>query len=94
VVPPWQLSDVVDSALTSSVARRGTLPDGPGTLAVPSDSGDLGLDRNLPEPRRPDLRQLLKYGATDVLPLNGTGQGEKDPGLLLALARFGGSPAW
>ena len=41
------------------------------------------------QPRRPDLRQLLKYGATDALPLNGTGQGEKDPGLLLALARFG-----
>ena len=40
-------------------------------------------------PRRPDLRQLLKHGATDALPLNGTGQGEKDPGLLLALARFG-----
>ncbi len=28
-----------------------------------------------------------------MLPLNGTGQGEKDPGLLLALARFGQNPA-
>ena len=46
----------------------------------------IGISR---QPRRPDLRQLLKYGASDALPLNGTGQGEKDPGLLLALARFG-----
>src|SRR5699024_3376822 len=27
-----------------------------------------------------------------VLPLNGTGEGEKDPGLLLALAKFGSAP--
>ncbi len=27
-----------------------------------------------------------------MIPLNGTGQGESDPGLLIALARFGGSP--
>lgn len=40
-------------------------------------------------PRRPDLRMLLAAGADDALPLNGTGQGEKDPGLSLALARFG-----
>lgn len=39
-------------------------------------------------PRRPDTRMLLA-AATDALPLNGTGQGEKDPGLILALARFG-----
>ena len=38
------------------------------------------------------MRRLLKYAATDVIPLNGTGQGESDPGLLIALARFGGSP--
>ncbi|GAA3307250.1 carboxyl transferase domain-containing protein [Glutamicibacter nicotianae] len=39
-------------------------------------------------PRRPDTRMLLAT-ADDALPLNGTGQGEKDPGLMLALARFG-----
>ena len=43
-------------------------------------------------PERPGVRRLLKYAATDVIPLNGTGQGESDPGLLIALARFGGSP--
>lgn len=63
----------------------------PATLAVRPAAVDawtsIGISR---QPRRPDLRQLLKYGADDALPLNGTGQGEKDPGLLLALARFGG----
>jgi acetyl-CoA carboxylase carboxyl transferase subunit beta len=38
------------------------------------------------------VRRLLKYAASDVVPLNGTGQGETDPGLLIALASFGGSP--
>ena len=38
---------------------------------------------------RPGVRRLLRYAATDVIPLNGTGQGEADPGLLIALARFG-----
>ncbi|MFC4590345.1 acetyl-CoA carboxylase carboxyltransferase subunit alpha/beta [Sphaerisporangium corydalis] len=42
---------------------------------------------------RPGVRALLKLGATDVTPLNGTGVGENDPGLLLALARFGAAPA-
>ena len=41
---------------------------------------------------RPGVRRLLKYAATDVVPLNGTGQGETDPGLMLALVRFGETP--
>jgi acetyl-CoA carboxylase carboxyl transferase subunit beta len=41
---------------------------------------------------RPGVRALLKVAATSVVPLNGTGQGETDPGLLLALARFGNAP--
>ena len=40
-------------------------------------------------PERPGVRELLHHAATDVLTLNGTGQGENDPGLLLALTRFG-----
>ncbi|MEV0583390.1 carboxyl transferase domain-containing protein [Nonomuraea sp. NPDC050310] len=42
---------------------------------------------------RPGVRALLKLAAHDVTPLNGTGEGEHDPGLLLALARFGTAPA-
>ncbi|MGH8828551.1 MAG: carboxyl transferase domain-containing protein, partial [Jiangellaceae bacterium] len=41
---------------------------------------------------RPGVRRLLRVAATDVVTLNGTGEGESDPGLLLALARFGGAP--
>ncbi len=43
-------------------------------------------------PDRPGVRRLLKYAASDVIPLNGTGQGEQDPGLLIALVRFGQAP--
>ena len=38
---------------------------------------------------RPGIRALLHHGARHVVPLNGTGQGERDPGLVLALAKFG-----
>ncbi len=41
---------------------------------------------------RPGVRRLLRTAATDIVGLSGTGAGEKDPGLLLALARFGGAP--
>jgi acetyl-CoA carboxylase carboxyl transferase subunit beta len=41
---------------------------------------------------RPGVRQLLRHAAGDVVPLHGTGAGEAEPGLLLALARFGGAP--
>ncbi len=43
-------------------------------------------------PDRPGVRELLRHGATDVTLLSGTGQGEADPGLELALARFGAAP--
>ena len=90
VVPPWQLSDVVDRALSILVTGPHAPIAPPATLSVqPSGAGaweSIGISRNS---RRPDVRQLLAHGARDVLPLNGTGQGEKDPGLQLALARFG-----
>nr|WP_245667699.1 acetyl-CoA carboxylase carboxyltransferase subunit alpha/beta [Actinomadura macra] len=43
-------------------------------------------------PDRPGARDLLRQGATHVTPLSGTGQGEAERGLLLALARFGDAP--
>ncbi|WEV78621.1 acetyl-CoA carboxyl transferase [Janibacter cremeus] len=39
---------------------------------------------------RPGVRELLRYAADDVIPLNGTGYGELDKGVMLALASFGG----
>jgi acetyl-CoA carboxylase carboxyl transferase subunit beta len=38
---------------------------------------------------RPGVRALLDVAAQDVTRLSGTGAGEREPGLLLALARFG-----
>ncbi|MCM2429283.1 acetyl-CoA carboxylase carboxyltransferase subunit alpha/beta [Streptomyces sp. RKAG337] len=43
-------------------------------------------------PDRPGLRALLDGAGREVTPLSGTGAGERDPGLLLALARFGPTP--
>ncbi|MGI5272809.1 carboxyl transferase domain-containing protein [Nonomuraea sp. CA-218870] len=42
---------------------------------------------------RPGVRELLKLAATGVTPLSGSGAGENEPGLVLALARFGAAPA-
>jgi len=77
----------------------------PGVSRPPaSNAPDPGEEPTLPEtdawesitrsrrPERPGVRRLLRYAAADVVPLNGTGQGETDPGLLIALARFGESP--
>ena len=41
---------------------------------------------------RPGLRALLRVAARDVTPLSGTSAGEREPGLVLALARFGEVP--
>ncbi|HJV99010.1 MAG TPA: carboxyl transferase domain-containing protein [Arthrobacter sp.] len=92
VVEPSELPAIIERALDILAAKPSAGPVAePATLAVRPAAVDawtsIGISR---QPRRPDLRQLLRYGADDALPLNGTGQGEKDPGLLLALARFGG----
>jgi acetyl-CoA carboxylase beta subunit/acetyl-CoA carboxylase alpha subunit len=94
VVEPGELAELVGRALDILMPHRASgsaaLPQAPATLAVRPAEVDAWTSIEISrQPRRPDLRQLLKYGASDALPLNGTGQGEKDPGLLLALARFG-----
>lgn len=40
-------------------------------------------------PGRPGVRQLLAHGAGSVSPLSGTGDGDRETSVLLALARFG-----
>jgi len=97
VLPPEDLAEVVDRSLTVLLAPREGLP------AVSGSTGDTPVE-DLPDvpawdsiqrsrrEDRPGVRRLLRYAATDVVPLNGTGQGESDPGLLLVLARFGGAP--
>lgn len=93
VVPPEQLAEIVDRALAVLLARPMDMPAPPATTCSRPSTADAWTSILISRNRnRPDLRRLLAYGAQDVLPLNGTGQGEKDPGLLLALARFGEQP--
>jgi acetyl-CoA carboxylase carboxyl transferase subunit beta len=94
VLPPEELSTIADRALSVLLARRDIprveqeedraepLPDIPAWDSITRSRRD----------DRPGVRRLLRYAATDVVPLNGTGEGERDPGLLLALARFSGAP--
>lgn len=42
------------------------------------------------DPHRPGIRDLLKTWNCDLISLNGTGSGETDPGLMLALVRHRG----
>ncbi len=93
VVPHDEVADLLDRALTVLSARKDVLV---GVADPPVDEvEDVDTWDSVTRSRRPDrpgVRRLLRYAATDVIPLNGTGQGESDPGLLIALARFGGSP--
>ncbi|EON22412.1 MULTISPECIES: carboxyl transferase domain-containing protein [Nocardioides] len=93
VVPPEEIADILDRALSILLApREGVAPVAdPGQEDVPDvDTWDAVTRSRRPD--RPGVRRLLRYAASDVVPLNGTGQGESDPGLLIALARFGEAP--
>jgi acetyl-CoA carboxylase carboxyl transferase subunit beta len=94
VVPPEQIADVLARALNVLCADR-SVPDSPGTPATQEPFADVPVWESVTRSRRderPGVRRLLRYAATDVVPLNGTGEGEQDPGLLFALASFGGAP--
>jgi acyl-CoA carboxylase subunit beta len=103
VVPHEEVGDVADRVLRVLAARQTWHTDVRGAeRPTPED----GTDADDPEDHRsawdvvtasrredrPGVRRLLRTAATDVVGLSGTGAGEKDPGLLLALARFGGAP--
>ncbi len=91
--PPEQLGEIVDRALRIMTDSPRSCPhavDGPDWEVddVPAWTSVLASRRR----DRPGVRELLFHAAADVLPLNGTGQGEADPGLILALVRFGDMP--
>ena len=103
VVPPEEIAEVADRALRVLAARQTWHVDVAGAQRPTADDG---TDADDPEDGRtawdvvtasrredrPGVRRLLRTAATDVVGLSGTGAGERDPGLLLALARFGGAP--
>ncbi len=92
VLPVEALAETADRALTVLMGARENLPE---VAELPKDVlADRPAWDSISRSRRddrPGVRALLKLGATDVLPLHGTGQGEYDPGMLMALARFGGA---
>ncbi|HET7735457.1 MAG TPA: carboxyl transferase domain-containing protein [Nocardioidaceae bacterium] len=86
-----QVGSLLDRVLRVLQAPRDTTYDDPGDQPIDDVDTWDSIQRSR-RPERPGVRRLLRYAATDVIPLNGTGQGEADPGLLLALARFGETP--
>ncbi len=93
VLPPEHIAELADRALTVLTAPREGLPQVPELPKEPlPDVPAWESVLRSRKPERPGVRRLLKVAATDVVALNGTGEGETDPGLLLALARFGGAP--
>jgi len=93
VVDPADIGEVLNRVLSVLSAPRYVRPETP----VPHDEPIPDVDTwdaitRSRRPDRPGVRRLLRYAATDVVPLSGTGEGEQDPGLLVALARFGQAP--
>ncbi|MEU6138135.1 carboxyl transferase domain-containing protein [Nocardioides sp. NPDC047086] len=94
VVPPDELAGLVDRVLTildlrSTAGRAATAGERVETSGQVDTWDAITRSRRTD---RPGARALLRIAASDVVPLNGTGQGERDPGLIIALARFGSAP--
>jgi acetyl-CoA carboxylase carboxyl transferase subunit beta len=93
VVAPEDVQDLLGRALDILMAPRvgvATVPAPPEEPIPDVETWDAVTRSRRPD--RPGVRRLLRYAASDVIPLNGTGQGEADPGLLIALVRFGDVP--
>ncbi len=90
VVPATELRDIVRRTL--DVLVPAPVPqDSPPAPDLPQ-VGDVDAWDSVERSRRgdrPGARELLEHAADEVIPLSGTGQGERGPGLLLAFARFG-----
>ncbi|MGH3741639.1 MAG: carboxyl transferase domain-containing protein [Micromonosporaceae bacterium] len=93
VLPPEQIAEMADRALRvlAGTPRELTPPPDPPNEPIPDVPAWESVVRSRAA-GRPGVRRLLKLAAADAIPLNGTGEGEAEPGLLLALARFGEIP--
>ncbi|MFI6521014.1 carboxyl transferase domain-containing protein [Spirillospora sp. NPDC050679] len=92
VVEIGRLAEVAADALEVLCADGPAAPVREPEPAAPADDPAWESIERSRRPDRPGVRDLLRHGADRVTPLSGTGQGEAEPGLLLALARFGASP--
>ncbi|MCW2724700.1 MAG: carboxyl transferase [Frankiales bacterium] len=93
VVAPEDLRQIAADALAVLMAPREGLPE---VAPLPKEElADIPAWESIQRSRRdgrPTVRGLLRSAANTVTPLQGTGEGETEPGLLLALAKFGGAP--
>ncbi|MFE2432759.1 carboxyl transferase domain-containing protein [Streptomyces sp. NPDC059373] len=87
VVTPELLPSVLDRALEILGSGR-PAPSAAPDFDVPAPTDPWDSIRRTRSSERPGVREFLDHAAADVIPLNGTGEGEADPGILLALARF------
>jgi acetyl-CoA carboxylase carboxyl transferase subunit beta len=95
VLPIAELGDlaarVID--LATHRDRPARLPRPAATTEQPNPDGAIWeAVLRTRDARRPGIREVLRHAATDVIPLSGTGEGQVDAGLLLALARLDGVP--
>ena len=98
VVPVTHLRQWAAKLLTAMTARRSDSPThAPSTTdpALPTDTARARMDAwdavlATRSPMRPGVRELLTAVASDVTELSGTGEGERDDAILLALARISG----
>ncbi len=93
VLPVEDLAEIADRAL--ALVTEPVLPDPAASAANETATAPYPVDaweavRRSRDPDRPSVRTWLRLAASDVVPLSGTGQGEREPGLVLALARVGG----
>ncbi|WP_127784117.1 carboxyl transferase domain-containing protein [Rhodococcus sp. X156] len=90
VVAPAELRRIAADALAVLCAPREAPPAVPNLPLeqLPDVPAWESIQRSR-NPARPGVRALLKVAANTVTPLQGTGAGEQEPGLLLALAKFG-----
>jgi acetyl-CoA carboxylase carboxyl transferase subunit beta len=91
VTPLNEIGEMVDRALSIITHSPHAATPTP-VITPPADTPAWQSVTASRHPDRPGVRELLRHAATAVLALSGTGQGENDPGLLLALARFGDMP--
>jgi acetyl-CoA carboxylase carboxyl transferase subunit beta len=89
VVAPPMLREIAIKVLNvlASTDRPGVTP-APPDEEVPDVAAWDAVERSR-RTDRPGVRALLRHAANNVTPLQGTGEGEHEPSLLLALARFG-----
>jgi acyl-CoA carboxylase subunit beta len=92
VVPVSRLGEVVDRALSIVASPPATSVVPAPDPAVPQASSAWQSVTASRRPDRPGVREILAHAAGEVLELSGTGQGEDDAGLALALTMFGDAP--